>query len=98
MLVTFKSYLGSKVKLRVTVILSFQNKVFQLTHLFYLTMLFILFTELSYPSHLRLAVLKPMALLYSCSLGLNYRVLLSSECVCVFCACVHVCVCACMRA
>ena len=28
MLLTFKSHLGSKVKLRVTVILSFQNKVF----------------------------------------------------------------------
>ena len=28
MLVTFKSHLGSKVKLHVTVILSFQNKVF----------------------------------------------------------------------
>ena len=45
-------------------IASFQNKVFSVTHLFYITVLFILFTVLSYPSHLRLAVLKPMALVY----------------------------------
>ena len=41
---------------------------FQLTHLFYIIVLFILFTELSYPSHIRLAVLKPMALV-SCILS-----------------------------
>ena len=49
MLVTFKSHLGSKVKLRVTVILSFQNKVFSVNTYF-------LFNKLSYPSHLGLAV------------------------------------------
>ena len=43
----------------------FRIKFFQLTHLFYITVLFYLFTELSYPSHLRLAVLKPMALVDS---------------------------------
>ena len=68
MLVTFQSHLGSNVVLRVTVVLSlyalFRISFFQLTHLFYrpITVLFILFTVLSYPSHLRLAVLKPMAL------------------------------------
>ena len=40
----------------------FRIKFFQLTHLFYVTVLFYLFTELSYPSHLCLAVLKPIAL------------------------------------
>ena len=59
-------HLGSQVKLPVTVILSlyalFRIKFFQLTHLFYITVLSILFTKLSYPSHLSLAVLKPMAL------------------------------------
>ena len=46
----------------IIVITLFRIKFFQLTHLFYLTVLFILFTVLSYPSHIRLAVLKPMAL------------------------------------
>ena len=66
MLVTLQSHHGSKVILRVTVILSlyalFRISFFQLTHLFYITVLLILFTVLSYPLHLRLAVLKPLAL------------------------------------
>ena len=40
----------------------FRIKYFQLTQLSYITVLLILFTVLSFPSHLRLAVLKPMAL------------------------------------
>ena len=45
-------------------ICSFQKKVFSVNTSFYrpITVLFILFTVRSYPSHLRLAVLKPMAL------------------------------------
>ena len=70
MLVTFKSRLGSKVKLRVTVIL-FHNKVFSVNTSFVFNSLFILFTELSYPSHLCLAVLKPMALVYILKSSMN---------------------------
>ena len=69
MMLVSEHHLGSQVKLPVTVILSlyalFRIKFFQLTHLFYITVLSILFTKLSYPSDLRLAVLKPMALVCS---------------------------------
>ena len=75
MLVTFQIHLRSNVKLSVTVILSLyalnRTKFFQLKHLSYVTVVFILFTVLSYPSHLRLAVLKPMALV--CIYALNRK-------------------------
>ena len=60
MLVTFKSHLGSKVKLRVTVILSFQNKVFSVNtsflfnngvHSLHRTVLSLAFTPSRFEAH-----------------------------------------------
>ena len=62
MLVTFKSHLGSKVKLRVTVILSLQNKVFSVNTSFLFDNAVHSLHRTVLSSHLRLAVLKPMAL------------------------------------
>ena len=60
MLVTFKSHLGSKVKLRVTVILSFQNKDFSVNtsfpfnnavHSLHRTVLSLAFTPSRFEAH-----------------------------------------------
>ena len=60
MLLTFKSHLGSKVKLRVTVILSFQNKVFSVNtsflfnnavHSLHRTVLSLAFTPSRFKAH-----------------------------------------------